>query len=156
MDDIVRQFKGVSDGLRRKVVGSSSLINEGSATSNTTWNLSWNADEIDKSIPRQSTAESVFSSDNEEGEKNNFDRDNIDRAVAQDSGLHSDNALISKGNSSRINICDEESSNLEFDRKHDMVVEARVGNDIPATNFILVHGNLEDPVGVPPEVCVVS
>ncbi|KAG5023465.1 hypothetical protein JHK85_019807 [Glycine max] len=151
MDDIVRQFKGVSDGLRRKVVGSSSLINEGSATSNTTWNLSWNADEIDKSIPRQSTAESVFSSDNEEGEKNNFDRDNIDRAVAQDSGLHSDNALISKGNSSRINICDEESSNLEFDRKHDMVVEARVGNDIPATNFILVHGNLEDPVGVPPE-----
>ncbi|KAL3011308.1 hypothetical protein AAZX31_07G192200 [Glycine max] len=151
MDDIVRQFKGVSDGLRRKVVGSSSLINEGSATSNTTWNLSWNADEIDKSIPRQSTAESVFSSDNEEGEKNNFDRENIDRAVAQDSGLHSDNALISKGNSSRINNCDEESSNLEFDRKHDMVVEARVGNDIPATNFILVHGNLEDPVGVPPE-----
>ncbi|KAL5162986.1 Sorting nexin-16 [Glycine soja] len=151
MDDIVRQFKGVSDGLRRKVVGSSSLINEGSATSNTTWNLSWNADEIDKSIPRQSTAESVFSSDNEEGEKNNFDRENIDRAVAQDSGLHSDNALISKGNSSRINNCDEESSNLEFDRKHDMVVEARVGNYIPATNFILVHGNLEDPVGVPPE-----
>ena len=95
-------------------------------------------------------------SDNEEGEKNNFDRENIDRAVAQDSGLHSDNALISKGNSSRINNCDEGSSNLEFDRKHDMVVEARAGNGIPATNFILIHDNLEDPVGVPPEVCVVS
>ncbi|KAH1261391.1 hypothetical protein GmHk_02G004269 [Glycine max] len=150
MDDIVRQFKGVSDGLRRKVVGSSSLINEGSATSNTPWNLSWNADEIDKSIPRQSTAESV-SSDNEEGERNNFDRENIDREAAQDSGLHSYNALISKGYSSRISNWDEESRNLDFDRKHDMVVEARAGNGIPATNFILIHDNLEDPVGVPPE-----
>ncbi|TKY59137.1 Sorting nexin-16 [Spatholobus suberectus] len=150
VDDIVRQFKGVSDGLMRKVVGSPSLINEGSATS-TTWNLSWNADEIDKSIPRQSTAESVLSSDNEEGEKNiNFDHENIDREVAQDSGLHSDNALISKGYSSPINNHGEEASNLDFDRKHD-VVEARVGNDVPATNFILIQDNLEDPVGVPPE-----
>ncbi|RDX92043.1 Copia protein, partial [Mucuna pruriens] len=151
VDDIVRQFKGVSDGLRRKVVGSSSLINEGSATS-TTWNLSWNADEIEKSIPRRGTAESVLSSDNEEGEKNNnFDHENIDREVAQDSGLHSDNALISKGYSSPIYNGAEESSNLDFDRKHDMVVEARVGNNVPATNFILIHDNLEDPDGGPPE-----
>lgn len=152
MDDIVRQFKGVSDGLRRKVVGSPSLINEGSASSTTTWNMSWNADEIDKSIRSQGTAESVLSSDNEEGEKdNNFEIENIDREVAQDSGLHSDNALISKGYSSPINSRDEESSNLDIDRKHDMVVESRVGNDVPATNFILIHDNLGDPVGVPPE-----
>ncbi|KAK7345974.1 hypothetical protein VNO80_20487 [Phaseolus coccineus] len=151
MDDIVRQFKGVSDGLRRKVVGSSSLMSEGSVTSSTTWNLSLNSDEIDKIIPRQGTAESVLSSD-EEGEKNNsFDDDNIVSEVAQDSGSHFDNALIVKGYSSPLNNRDEESNNLDFDRKHDMVVEARVGNDVPATNFILIPDNLEDPVGGPPE-----
>ncbi|KAF7810928.1 Sorting nexin-16 [Senna tora] len=58
VDDIVRQFKGVSDGLMRKVVGSTSPTNEGSSTS-TTWNLSWNSDELDKSIPRQNMAETV-------------------------------------------------------------------------------------------------
>ncbi|XP_027919269.1 uncharacterized protein LOC114177879 [Vigna unguiculata] len=152
MDDIVRQFKGVSDGLRRKVVGSSSLMSEGSATSSVTWNLTLNSDEIDKIIPRQGTAESVLSSDNEEAEKNNnFDDESIVREVAQDSGSHYDNALILKGYSSQLNNRDEESSNLDFDRKHDMVVEARVGNDVPTTNFILIHDNSEDPVGGPPE-----
>lgn len=152
MDDIVRQFKGVSDGFRRKVVGSSSLINEGSATSTTTWNMSWNADEIDKSIRSQGTSDSVLSSDNEEGEKNNnFDIENIDREVVLDSGLHYDNALISKGYSSPINNRDEESSKLDIDGKDDIMVESRVGNDVPATNFILIHDNLADPVGVPPE-----
>lgn len=157
MDDIVRQFKGVSDGFRRKVVGSSSLINEGSATSTTTWNMSWNADEIDKSIRSQGTSDSVLSSDNEEGEKNNnFDIENIDREVVPDSELHYDNALISKGYSSPINNRDEESSKLDIDGKDDIMVDSRVGNDVPATNFILIHDNLADPVGVPPEVCVVS
>ncbi|XP_047150660.1 uncharacterized protein LOC124822677 [Vigna umbellata] len=152
MDDIVRQFKGVSDGLRRKVVGSSSLMSEGSATSTVTWNLTLNSDEIDKIIPRQGTAESVLSSDNEEGEKNNnFDDESIVREVAQDSESHYDNALILKGYSPPLNNHDEESSNLDFDRKHDMVVEARVGNDVPTTNFILIHGNSEDPIGGPPE-----
>ncbi|BAT75055.1 hypothetical protein VIGAN_01285400 [Vigna angularis var. angularis] len=152
MDDIVRQFKGVSDGLRRKVVGSSSLMSEGSATSTVTWNLTLNSDEIDKIIPRQGTAESVLSSDNEEGEKNNnFDDESIVREVAQDSESHYDNALILKGYSPPLNNHDEESSNLDFDRKHDMVVEARVGNDVPTTNFILIHDNSEDPIGGPPE-----
>ncbi|KAK7400843.1 hypothetical protein VNO78_12151 [Psophocarpus tetragonolobus] len=147
MDDIVRQFKGVSDGLRRKVVGSSSLISEGSTSSTTTWN----ADEIDKSIPRLGNSESVLSSDNEEGEKkNNLDNENIVKEV-EDSGQHSDNTLFSKGYSSLINNHNEESNNMDFDRKHDIVVEARVGNDVPLTNFILIRNNLEDPVGVPPE-----
>ncbi|KAK7309782.1 hypothetical protein RJT34_06788 [Clitoria ternatea] len=46
----------------------------------------------------------------------------------------------------------EESDNLDFDRKLDMVVEARVSNDVPTTNFILIHDNLEGPMGVPPEI----
>ncbi|KAJ1398393.1 Sorting nexin, C-terminal [Sesbania bispinosa] len=150
VDDIVRQFKGVSDGLMRKVVGSPSLANEGTSTS-TTWNLNWNADEMDKSILRQSTTESVLSSDYEEGEKNsNLGHENIDREITQDSGWHSDNALISKGNPSPVINRAEESSNLDLNRKHDVVVEGRVGNDVPATNFVLIHDHLEDPV-VPPE-----
>ncbi|KAK7401570.1 hypothetical protein VNO78_13155 [Psophocarpus tetragonolobus] len=86
-----------------------------------------------------------------EGEKkNNLDNENILREV-EDSGQHSDNTLFSKGYSSPINNHNEESSNMDFDRKHDIVVEARVGNDVPLTNFILICNNLEDPVGVPPE-----
>ncbi|KAG4908827.1 hypothetical protein JHK87_054943 [Glycine soja] len=65
VDDIVRQFKGVSDGFIQKVVGSSSPSTEGSSTS-TSRNMSWNVDEMDKSISRQNTLECVLSSDNEE------------------------------------------------------------------------------------------
>lgn len=157
MDDIVRQFKGVSDGLRRKVGGSPSLINEGSSTS-TTWNLSWNPDEMDKSIPKQSTTASVLSSDTEEGDMNSsLGHESIDREEVQDNGWQSDNALTSKGSPPLVTNYAEESSNLAFDKKRDLLVEARVGNDVPATNFILIHDNLEDPVQVPmpPEVCVV-
>lgn len=156
VDDIVRQFKGVSDGLlRRKVVGSPSLINEGSSTS-PTWNLSGIADEMDRSIPRQSTTTSVLSSDTEEGDKNsNVSHENIDKEEAQDDVWQSDNALISKGYTSLVTNHDEESSNLDFDRKRELLGEAKGGNDVPATNFVLINDNLEDPVGVPPEVCVV-
>ncbi|KHG00699.1 Sorting nexin-13 [Gossypium arboreum] len=52
VDDIVRQFRGVSDGLMRKVVGSSSLPIEASSSADRT--LSWNADEMAKDISRQS------------------------------------------------------------------------------------------------------
>ncbi|KAE9613579.1 hypothetical protein Lal_00016340 [Lupinus albus] len=150
VDDIVRQFKGVSDGLMRKVSVSSSPINEGSYIP-TTLNLSWNADEMDKIIPRRSTAESRLSSDNEDGEKNSNTSENIDREVAQDNGSHFDNALISKGYPSRVIDRTEEPGNLDLDIKHDVVLEARVGNEVPATNFTLNYDNLEDPVGVPPE-----
>ncbi|KAK7400842.1 hypothetical protein VNO78_12150 [Psophocarpus tetragonolobus] len=145
-------LRSIIDGLRRKVVRSSSLISEGSTSSTTTWN----ADEINKSIPTLGNSESVLSSDNEEGEKrNNLDNENIVKEV-EDSGQHSDNTLFSKGYSSLKNNHNEESNNMDFDRKHDIVVEARVGNDVPLTNFILIRNNLEDLVGVPPEVSVAS
>ena len=44
MDDIVRQFKGVSDGFTRKAVGSSSSPNDASPSFSGR-NLSWHADE---------------------------------------------------------------------------------------------------------------
>ncbi|KAK7308559.1 hypothetical protein VNO77_42176 [Canavalia gladiata] len=149
VDDIVRQFKGVSDGLMRKVVGSLSPTAEGSTL--TSWNTSWNSDEMDKSISRQNAAESVLSSDNEEGD--NFGHENIDKEVAEDNESHSDNELSSKDYSQGGINHGNESSNLDLDRKHDATMEAKTSKDVPATNCTIVPDNLEDPVGVPPEVC---
>ncbi|KAI4298410.1 hypothetical protein L6164_031975 [Bauhinia variegata] len=148
VDDIVRQFRGVSDGFMRKVVGASSPTNEGSSTS-TTWNLSCNADETDRSTPRQVSAETVFSSDNEDG--GNLIHEDIDKAVAEASESHSDNELSSKGYRSQVINHAEESVCLDPDRKLDSMVEAGVGKDVTATNFTLLSNDLEDPVGVPPE-----
>ncbi|KAL9324825.1 hypothetical protein ACSQ67_005470 [Phaseolus vulgaris] len=145
VDDIVRQFKGVSDGFIRKVVGSSS------PTTSTNHNMSWNMDEVDKSVPRQTNAESALSSDNEEGEKEaNFGHENIDKE-AQENEWNSDNELSSKEDSQLLINHDNESTNLDLDRKHDVPMEAKVGKDVPATNFNPVPDNMEDPVGVPPE-----
>ncbi|KAK7407740.1 hypothetical protein VNO78_09785 [Psophocarpus tetragonolobus] len=150
VDDIVRQFKGVSDGLIRKVVGSSSPTAEGSSTS-TCGNNSWNVDEMEKSILRQNTTESM-SSDNEEGEKEvNVGKENMDK-VAEDNEWNSDNELSSKDYSQPLINHGNESSNLDLDRKHDAVMEAKVGGkDVPATNFNLAPDNLENPDEVPPE-----
>jgi len=151
VDDIVRQFKGVSDGLIRKVVGSSSPTAEVSSTS-ANQNMSWNMDEIDKSVPRQTTAECVLSSDNEEGEKEaNFGHENTDKE-AEDNEWNSDNECSKEDSQLLINHGNE-STNLDLDRKHDVAMEAKVGKDVPATNFNPVPDNMEDPVGVPPEVC---
>ncbi|KAG5076163.1 hypothetical protein JHK82_054858 [Glycine max] len=149
VDDIVRQFKGVSDGFIQKVVGSSSPSTEGSSTS-TSRNMSWNVDEMDKSISRQNTLECVLSSDNEEGDEN------IDKEVAEDNEWNSDNELSSKDYSQHLINHGSESSNLDLDRKHDATVEAKVGKDVPATNFNLVPDNLEDvpPEWTPPNVTV--
>ncbi|KAL7082679.1 hypothetical protein ACP275_14G116100 [Erythranthe tilingii] len=69
VDDIVRQFKGVSDGLMRIMVGSLSSSDE-QTSSVTSRNLSWNSDETNKLVMRQCTLDSLDSfSDNEEGDK---------------------------------------------------------------------------------------
>lgn len=156
VDDIVRQFRGVSDGLMKKVVGSTSPTNENPSTS-ISWNLAWNSDEIDKSITRQSMADSVLSSDTEEGDKHaDIDHEGVDGLVVQSHESHSDNELGSKGYPpprapNQVGV----SGKLDQDRKHGLVVDARFSKDVPATNFTMIPYNLEDPVAVPPEVCVV-
>ncbi|CAK8571207.1 unnamed protein product [Lathyrus sativus] len=147
VDDIVRQFKGVSDDLKRKVVTTSSPTVEGSSTS-----FTLNMDEMESSIPRKSGVDSVLCSDNEEGEKElNHGRENIDREVGEDSAWHSDNELSSKDNSQGVTNHGNGPGNMDLDRKHDVVNEAKVGKDVPTTNGNLVHDNPDDPIGVPPE-----
>ncbi|WJX10454.1 hypothetical protein P8452_01175 [Trifolium repens] len=149
VDDIVRQFKGVSDDLKRKIVTVASPTAEASSTS-----FPWNMDEMDRSIPRKSAIESALSSDNEEGEKEaNNGHENIDREMAEDHACHSDNEPSSKDYSQGVTNHGNESSNLDLDRKHDAAIEAKVGKDVPvpATNGTLSHDNPDDPIQVPPE-----
>ncbi|XP_068321922.1 uncharacterized protein [Pyrus communis] len=101
VDDIVRQFKGVSDGLMRKVVGSptseASSLFPG-------WNLSENADETGVLAFSQNTAESTNSfSDNEEG--------------TLEIGWHSDNELNYKGYPPRV----VHTRTLGLEKKADLV-----------------------------------
>ncbi|KAI3448079.1 hypothetical protein Pfo_004744 [Paulownia fortunei] len=93
VDDIVRQFKGVSDGLMRIVSGSLTSSYE-PTSSVTSRNVSWNADDINKLAMRQSTSDSLNSfSDNEEGDKDvNHGQQELEYS-AQANGWHSDNEL---------------------------------------------------------------
>ncbi|KAL0412523.1 UNVERIFIED_CONTAM: hypothetical protein Sradi_1454000 [Sesamum radiatum] len=93
VDDIVRQFKGVSDGIMRMVAGSPSSSHE-QASPMASRNLSWNADDMNKLTVRQSTSDSLNSfSDNEEGDKDaNHGQQEIEPSP-QANESHSDSEL---------------------------------------------------------------
>ncbi|XP_022746553.1 uncharacterized protein LOC111296480 isoform X2 [Durio zibethinus] len=152
VDDIVRQFKGVSDGLMRKVVGSSSPPSEASS-SVTGRTLSWNADEMAKDISRQSNLEILNSaSDNEEGDKDGGDGHEDDRSGSQGHGWHSDNELNSKSLLPRVIECGGQSGNLVSEKNNLAVKSELVGQGgFPAVKVSATSSHLEDPVGMPPE-----
>ncbi|XWS39996.1 hypothetical protein CRYUN_Cryun18bG0102300 [Craigia yunnanensis] len=152
VDDIVRQIKGVSDGLMRKVVGSSSLPSEASS-SVTGRTLSWNANEMAKDISRQSNLETVNSAyDNEEGDKDGSHGREDDRSGSQSHGWHSDNELNSTSLPPWVTEHGGESGNL-VSEKHNLCVKPElVGlGGFPAVKFSATSSHLEDPVGMPPE-----
>lgn len=141
VDDIVRQFKGVSDGLMRKVVGSSPLSSE-SASLVSGRNLDWKTDEIHKLL-RQNTSESANSNtDNEEG-----DKDGVTgyKEIGSSSGWHSDNELNSKGFPPRVVKREKDGSRIRFR-------SLSLGRDPVVVNPPVTSDHLEDPIGVPPEV----
>ncbi|GLT39989.1 hypothetical protein SLA2020_141520 [Shorea laevis] len=74
VDDIVRQFKGVSDGLMR-IVGSP--LNEASS-SITNKNSSWNSDEKQKSVSGQNNLEITDSTSDNEVIKSSGDSENFE------------------------------------------------------------------------------
>ncbi|KAI8015385.1 Sorting nexin-16 [Camellia lanceoleosa] len=144
MDDIMRQFKGVSGGLMRKVVGSSSLpYEEGS--------LSWNADEISNHLSWQNTTESAKSlSDNEDGDKDGTRGHEEVGSSVQASGWHSDNELNSKGFPPRVVKRSERFRSLDYEKKHGSEAESlsvSLGG-YPAIGFPITSDN---PVGMPLE-----
>ncbi|GMY05922.1 sorting nexin-16 [Fagus crenata] len=145
VDDIVRQFKGVSDGLMRKVVGPTVIYEASSSTA--IRNLSLNADEIYRhgsSSYSVGTANSF--SDNEEGDKNeNHGHEEVNSST---NGWHSDNELNSKSFPPRVIKHNEEPRNLGSEKRHDLVVKSGIDQvGFPAANLISDH--LE--AGMPPE-----
>ncbi|XP_024034642.1 uncharacterized protein LOC18033634 isoform X2 [Citrus clementina] len=152
VDDIVRQFKGVSDGLMRKVVGSPSPTDDASSISGR--NLSLSTDEISKCVVRQNTSETVNSfSDNEDGDKDgSYDLQEV-TSFAQGTGWHSDNELNSKGFPPRVVKRGEESRNLATQKEFSLEAKTEgIGQvGFPAASSPLIPDHLEDPAGMPPE-----
>ncbi|KAA8536155.1 hypothetical protein F0562_028633 [Nyssa sinensis] len=147
VDDIVRQFKGVSDGFMRKVVGSSSSPYEASPSISGR-NLSWNAGQINNHISWHNSMESAKSfSDNEEGDKVGT-REEVGSS-AQANGWHSDNELNSKGFPPRVVKRGVEFRSSDYKKKPRLAMESESVSvaGYPAESFPVTFDNLE----VPPE-----
>ncbi|GAB4853948.1 hypothetical protein Ancab_018157 [Ancistrocladus abbreviatus] len=159
VDDIVRQFKGVSDGLMRKVVGSSPSHYEGSS-STPSGNLAWHADELKRHISTNSSLETTNSfSDNEEGEKDENHGLEEAETSARANGWHSDNELDSKDFLPRVFKRTEDYRTVDFEKKHLVELKSQWKDTWGTASLPAISGHLEDPIGVPPEwtppnVCV--
>ncbi|XP_073123578.1 uncharacterized protein [Henckelia pumila] len=148
VDDIVRQFKGVSDGLMKKVVGSPSSFHETSSV--TSRNLSWNADDLNKLARRESTSESINSfSDNEEGYNANQGQRELESS-AQANGWHSDNELNSQGFPPRV-VKSGEEVNFDETRGVKMKPATSCESKYQESSLALMSFPLDDPTAVPPE-----
>lgn len=143
MDDIVRQFKGVSDGLMRKVASPSSSVSE-PASSVYGRNISLKEDEINKLIIRQHTADSANSFSDKEDDDRSTNNACVEetRSSVQTTGWHSDNELNSKEFPPRVVKPSDELRSVGSDEKAFS----------PEVKFPLISEQLDDPIGVPPEV----
>lgn len=153
VDDIVRQFKGVSDGLMRKVAGSSSSPHEASPETSSR-NLSWNADEISRHLSWQTTTESAKSISDEEGDKDGTRGHEEVGSSVQANGWHSDNELSSKSFPPRVVKRGDEFRSLNSEKKHGLETEPlslSLGGYPPA-GFPVTSDLLDYPAGVLPEV----
>ncbi|XP_043713559.1 uncharacterized protein LOC122662063 isoform X2 [Telopea speciosissima] len=159
MDDIVRQFKGVSDGLIRKVSGplSSSLIETFPSTSGK--NFSWNAEDLNKHFSSRTDTSydnmdtSNYLSDHEEGIKDGDSGHEEIGSGAKANGWHSDNELNSKDFPPRFFKCGEESRSLDSDRRHNIVLKPeKIGPDgYPVASVPKTSDIVDDSIGAPPE-----
>ncbi|XP_057965277.1 LOW QUALITY PROTEIN: uncharacterized protein LOC131155848 [Malania oleifera] len=150
VDDIVRQFKEVSDGLVRKVVGSSHYEVSPSILGT---NLSWNSDDMNRYISRHSTMDTENSfSDNEEGDKDESHGLEEVGARVQSNGWHSDNELNSKSFPPRVTKRPEVRS-LDSGKNPGRGLKSELIGPVgyPSANFPVISDPWEDPVAVPPE-----
>ncbi|KAE8707247.1 Phox-associated domain,Phox-like,Sorting nexin isoform 3 [Hibiscus syriacus] len=153
VDDIVRQFRGGSDGLMRKVVGLSSPRSEASYPV-TGRMVSWNSDEIAKDVSRQCNLETAHSaSDNEDGDKGGDHGYEDDGSYSQGHDSYLDNELNSKSLTPLVVERGRESVNL-VSEKHNLggklpELVGQVGS--PKFKFSATSSHMEDPVGMPPE-----
>lgn len=152
MDDIVRQFKGVSYSLK-KVVGSPSSMCE-PASLVTSRTSSWKADNIKNLALSHNTTESINSfSDNDEGDKDESHGQQEVVSAAQANGRLSDYELNSKGFPPRYVTCDEDFT-LNSEEIHGQRVQSESHSVSRYSEYSLALTSVpqEDPIGVPPEV----
>ncbi|XP_021738500.1 uncharacterized protein LOC110704996 [Chenopodium quinoa] len=148
VDDIVRQFKGVSDGLVRKVVGSSSSQFE-ELTSVPTRNLSLNERDLYMHGSLDASIETVNNlSDNEDGDKDgSLDRDTVDSGD-NGSGWHSDNELNSKSFPPRVVKRTGDAIHSHTEAMQPLMMKS---NSVGVAILPAMPHPMGDPVGVPPE-----
>ncbi|KAG1369765.1 hypothetical protein COCNU_15G001310 [Cocos nucifera] len=141
VDDIVRQFRGVSDGLRR-VVGSSSSHAISPLRAERSMALAWNEEEINKFSPSYSNMDTSQSLSDDEAHDE-------EQSSAVHNGWHSDNELNSKGFPPRVVKRTEESSNLDSQRsQHSNKFDRLALNDSKTS---VASDIFEDPLAMPPE-----
>lgn len=145
VDDIVRQFKGVSDGFMRKVVGSTSP-DEACASSNYDRKFSFNSADLSRHVSAQYNLEIANNISDEDGER--IESQNREKV----SGWHSDNELNSKSFPPRVIKRGEESDKLVVDKKNDLELRSGASHG----GFSQTSYHMEDPEGMPPEVIPTS
>ncbi|KAJ6896507.1 hypothetical protein NC651_022647 [Populus alba x Populus x berolinensis] len=153
VDDIVCQFKGVSDGFMRKVVGSTSPFDE-TDSSIYSRNLSWHSDDVNKHVLRQDTLEPVNSFyDTEESYIQENQEQRGVGSTAQANGWHSDNELNAKSFPPRVIKQGDESQTLGLEKKHVLEEKSKRINHggFSVENSAVVSSHMDDPVGMPPE-----
>jgi len=141
MDDIVRQVKGVSDGLRRKVVGPSPTYVTSPQMTERGVTLTWHDEEINKNSLSNSNMETSRSMSDDEAQ------DELHSSAAT-SGWHSDNELNSKGFPPRVVKQMDETRSLDSQRS---LQPDQLDKFLASKNFVPSE-LFEDPAGMPPEV----
>lgn len=140
MDDIVRQFKGVSDGLRRKVVGPSPTYASSPQMAERGMALTWHEEETNKSSPSCSNIGTSRSMSDDEAQDE-------DHSSAEISGWHSDNELNSKGFPPRVVKRIDGSRSLDSRKSQ----QADQLDKFLASKDSVASALFDDPVGMPPE-----
>ncbi|PWZ28169.1 Sorting nexin-13 [Zea mays] len=139
MDDIVRQFKGVSDGLKRAVGTSPSSATAQFADNR--MSLSWNQEEKDNHNLHQRNLERAHS-------LSDGDSNYEDHISSVNSGCHSDNEVNNRGHTSNDVEHIETCSSLDKQASDQIGKPAKEYSD--SSNMSSLNA-FEDPTGIPPE-----
>lgn len=147
MDDIVRQFKGVSGGLMRKVVGSPLEENDEAPARH----LSWSVHDISTHLAKETATESMHSSisDNEDVDKFGENTQGEGRLVSEANGWHSDNELDSKNFPPRVVRRLGEPENMPLDKENDYKAKSEVRGFSDSQHADPFTSVAHSPTGVP-------
>lgn len=146
MDDILRQVKGVSDGLMRKVAGPT--LPYPPASSSLARQTTWNGDSSQQSSVYKDMETSNSLSDNEEHDLHESQDNEEILSALQVNGWHSDNELNLKTGTPGL---------IEHDEDTEAVISERgLSSDLTSPMTGSSHSPIpcglpDDPVGVPPE-----